>query len=146
MQGRGSRYIGPPRIHKDSSPKLVTFTAPGIAKYDPHNGKNRWGSLAISFEKRKRIPHLAREAVAIVILRRKGQAMQTISEFLGRSLSYVHKVISFNKTLHNLPKWLDLRKLPAACKHSAAKLRLKTMLKLWSAWQAFIEGSEDKPP
>lgn len=72
--------------------------------------------------------------------------MAIIAALLGRSLSYVHRVISFNKDLHNLPKFLDLRKLPGNVKHSSAKIRAKIMEKLWSAWQAFIMGEEDKPP
>jgi AraC-like DNA-binding protein len=126
---------------------LVSYNKPGLAVYDPHNGRRYWHSLGDHFfAKRVRTPILQRENVAVLMLRRKGHSITTISGFLGRSTSYVHRVLKFNKALGSISRFLDLRKTLGSSKALMAKRRLKSMVKLWESWEAFILGETDRPP
>lgn len=135
-----------PKIQKDHLFSWSATFLNSAGRYDPQNGKRRWSSHSVNFEKRRRIPHLQRESVAIVMLRRKGHSIQTIASFLGRSTSFVHRVVKFNRAVHSISRFLDLRKLPSSFKSSGAKIRAKIMVKLWAAWEAFILGETDRPP
>ena len=144
-QTRGKCFFDGHVVPRAKDNSLVTFSAPGIATYNTQNIKRRWSSGSVDFARRIRIPKLPRESAAIVILRKKGQPIQNIAEFLGRSTSYVHRILKFNNVFR-LVKFADLRKLPTAIKQFGARFLKKTMLKLAPGWLAFILGETDKPP
>lgn len=103
----------------------------------------------MKYQRAKRRAHTFKEARAIVILRRKGHSLQTIARVLRRSLSYIHQVISFNRSLPfgvGLPKFYDLRKSPNSNKSTKAVFKSKVMEKLMIAWQAYLDGESDEPP
>jgi len=87
-----------------------------------------------------RINRLPREAAAIIILRRKQQSINQIANFLGRSYSFVYRILKKNLLIS------DLRKLPNRIKLLAAARQHQIMLKLWQKWQNFILGEGEKPP
>ena len=82
---------------------------------------------------------MKREAAAVIILRRKGQSINNISNFLGRSCSFVYRI------LKNLTKF-DLRKLPAAYRIKNAFFNRRMLEKLWNFWEMWILGEGAKPP
>ena len=92
-----------------------------------------------------RIPFLQREKSAYITLRRKGLSINQLSKAFGRSTSVIHRIISKQFYYENLRKY-DLRKLPTRIKRSSASFRWKLMMKLRSAWEAWISGEGDRPP
>jgi len=84
---------------------------------------------------------MPREAAAVVILRRKQQSINGISKFLGRSTSFVARILNFN----GLNKE-DLRKYPAQMKQKAALRQWKILEKLRLNWEKFIFGATERPP
>jgi len=100
-----------------------------------------------------RIKKLKREACAYIKLRRLGYSINMLAKFLGRSTSFVHRILknvgmtgySINgagfctwKVLH--PG--DMRKSPGArCEYSP-----KIMELIRERWMDFITGETDKPP
>lgn len=129
------------------------------------NLTNRWGGLPelngngrSIYEPRHRTAYLRNEARTVVMLRRKGHAMTAISQLLGaaagigrRSLSYVQRICQANRQGVGLPgatigRCLDLRKLKGPDRSAVAKRRLKSLLKTWAAWLAFLRGEVDEPP
>lgn len=102
-------------------------------------------NIVISHPRRVRVPKLPRESAAIVLLRQKGQPVQNISAFLGRSTSFVQRVLEFNNALRRF-RFADLRKLPRRVKDLGAKFRRREMEKLGPVWLSFILGETDKPP
>ena len=89
--------------------------------------------------KKLRINRLPREAAAIIILRRKNQSINNISYFLGRSTSFVYRI------LKNFRK-IDLRKLPRRIILLAARRNRVLLEKLRLRWQDFIIGESERPP
>lgn len=87
---------------------------------------------------------LPREKTTIIKLRKLGYSINHISNFLGRSTSFVFRALSFNYGL--ILRKIDLRKLPCYYKHLSASTRVKIMEKYYPLWQDFILGLEDKPP
>ena len=86
-----------------------------------------------------RVKRLPREAAAYIMLRRKGQSINNIASLVGRSFSFVHRIL---KNIRSR----DLRKLPRVSRlFHAAKMRF-FMLKYGAAWLNFILGEGEKPP
>lgn len=88
-----------------------------------------------------RIKKIPRESACIVILRRKGQSINNISKFLGRSTSYIQRILKFNGLR------ADLRKLPMAIKLKSASRQRIFMEKTRFAWEQWIfSDSGERPP
>lgn len=92
-----------------------------------------------------RINPLPREKAAIIKLRRLGHRINHIAKFLGRSTSYVYRVITTAQKRGILTHF-DMRKMPNQMRRIASAQRWTTMLKLWQQWEAWILGEGDKPP
>jgi hypothetical protein len=92
-----------------------------------------------------RFSRLPREAAAIIILRRRfGYSINTLAAWLGRSTSFVQRILEFNRLTAHASH--DLRKLPARIRRLSAS-RLREELMLWGrAWEAWILGEGEKPP
>jgi len=90
-----------------------------------------------------RIQRLKREAATIQILRRKKQSISNIASFLGRSTSFVSRILH-NITTLSFP--LDKRKLPRAIVLKNCFAQRFLLEKLRSSWESFLFGEVDKPP
>jgi len=73
------------------------------------------------------------------MLRRKGYSINIIASLVGRSTSFVYRI---------LKKFLstDLRKLPRRTRLFQASKKRFLMLKYGSAWLNFIQGNGEEPP
>jgi len=91
-----------------------------------------------------RIKRLPNEAAAYVILRRKGHSINSIAQMFGRSCSFVFRIIKFNRGLSITKR--DLRKLPRILKLRLASRMRFMLISLYSEWEKFILGIEEKPP
>jgi hypothetical protein len=92
-----------------------------------------------------RFSRLPREAAAIVILRRRfGYSINTLASWLGRSTSFVQRILEFNRLTAHASH--DLRKLPQRIRRlTAARLR-DEIIYYGRAWEAWILGEGEKPP
>jgi len=85
------------------------------------------------------IKRLPREAAAYIMLKRKGQSINNIASVIGRSRSFVYRIL---KKFH----FQDLRKLPRRVRmFHASKMRF-LLFKLMDSWQTWILGEGEKPP
>jgi IS30 family transposase len=89
---------------------------------------------------------LPREAATTVLLRKHGYPMNMIATFLGRSLSFVYRILRRNIDIGNLRYMNFKRNMPAATLTRESIRRWEKLLKLWQAWQDFLEGKGEKPP
>jgi IS30 family transposase len=83
---------------------------------------------------------MPREAAAVVILRRKQQSINGIAKFLGRSTSFIARILKANGNKQ------DLRKYPTQIKQKAALRQWKLLEKLRLSWDKFILSEVEKPP
>ena len=86
-----------------------------------------------------RIKRLPREAAAIIIFRRKGQSINNIAQFLGRSTSFVSRIL-------HIQSFKDLRKLPRGFVVKSAFVQRNIMDYFREMWIQFIFGETEKPP
>lgn len=96
-------------------------------------------------EQINRFNPLPREKAAIVLLRKHGYAINTIAGALGRSTSFIHKILRFNVNVGNL-RFIDMRKLPGQIRLRCASIRWNTLQKFIGAWEKWILGEGEKPP
>lgn len=106
-----------------------------------------------SFSHVKRLP---REAASCVILRRKGYSINTLSHLLGRSTSFIHRILKVNNltgysffgagfTVSKSWHRLDKRKSTGRMRDCTIPWAHLTR-EMWQKWEAFILGETDKPP
>lgn len=86
-----------------------------------------------------RISRLPREACAYIKLKRLGVSINLMSKIIGRSYSFVHRILKKFR-------FSDLRKLPRIIRLRRASMNRFFMLKYCEAWQKFILGEGEKPP
>jgi hypothetical protein len=92
-----------------------------------------------------KIKPLIREKAAIIKLTRMGYSINLLSEFLGRSTSYIHKTV--RKAIERrIDHFLDKRKLPHNTRLRCSSIRRRMLAKYFPAWQMWILGEGDKPP
>ena len=89
-----------------------------------------------------RIPRLKREAAAVCIMRKTGVAINQIASFLGRSHSFIYRILRFNGLAHRI----DLRKLPWRIRSLSAARIARHMEILRHRWEMWILGEGEKPP
>jgi hypothetical protein len=92
-----------------------------------------------------KIKTLPREKAAIIKLTNKGYSINQLSEVLGRSSSYIHKVIRTSIT-RGISHFIDKRKLPSTTRLMTSSIRRKMLRKYLPGWLAFILGEVDEPP
>jgi len=79
-------------------------------------------------------------------MRKKGASINLIAAFIGRSTSFVARILKSAKRTSPFSFSADLRKLPNRIKRLSAKRQLQTMEKLRRAWELFIRGQGERPP
>jgi DNA-binding Lrp family transcriptional regulator len=92
-----------------------------------------------------RIQLLRREAPAMIKLRRLGYSISTIARALGRSTSLVHDRIRKAIELGIL-RPVDFRKMPNQTRRISRSLQWARLMKWMPRWEAWILGSEERPP
>lgn len=92
-----------------------------------------------------RIAPLQREKSAIIKLRKQGYPTNMISKALGRSTSYIHRVLVTAVQRLTIRK-IDMRKLPAKTRLRCAAIRWNCLQKFMPMWEKWICGEGDKPP
>ena len=92
-----------------------------------------------------RVKPLPREKSAIILLRKHGYSINTISKALGRSYSYVYRTLRFNINIGNL-RYFDMRKLPSKMRKWCSPRQWETLMSLWQKWEDWILGEGEKPP
>jgi hypothetical protein len=92
-----------------------------------------------------RVKPLPREKAAIVMLRKKGYPINMLATFLGRSTSFIHRILRFNVDVGNL-RYMNMRKFQAKTRMRECGFLWKTLESLRVAWERFILGEGDKPP
>lgn len=88
---------------------------------------------------------LPNEKPAIIKLRRLGYSINHLSMALGRSLSFIHRVLK-NARQYFPELRFDKRKLPRRVKLLGSRKGLKMAYYWLSRWEAFILGVEGEPP
>lgn len=88
---------------------------------------------------------MKRENAAIIKLTRLGYSINQLNTVLGRSTSYIHKVIK-NAISVGALKFFDKRKSTGPDRALKSKIRANQLEKLISAWMPFILGESDRPP
>ena len=86
-------------------------------------------------------PPAKREKAAIVILRKKGNRIQHIAKFLGRSTSFVYRVLKRNRIPIK-----DMRKMPNQTRLRCSKIRWKKLQRFFLSWESWILGEGERPP
>jgi len=92
-----------------------------------------------------RVPLLQREAAAYVKLRCVGLSINQIAKAFGRSTSVVHRILKKNLR-YGVIRRFDMRKLPYRARIWMSRRRWEKMLRLLTAWEAWICGEGEKPP
>jgi len=91
-----------------------------------------------------RIQRLRREAALVVRFRRFGYTMNSIAAFLGRSTSFVYRILKFQAGLG--AHIGDLRKIPCRIRQ-LAKARLERDIQCFGElWNMWLLGIGEKPP
>ena len=88
---------------------------------------------------------LTREKCAIVKLCKFGYSINQLSNALGRSTSYIARVIRTAIT-RGITHYLDKRKLPSQIRLATSSRRRKMLERYLPLWEAFMLGETDKPP
>jgi len=88
---------------------------------------------------RIRVKRLPREAAAYVILKRKGQSINNMTKLVGRSTSFIHRILK--KVCFQ-----DLRKIPRIPRLRRASRNRFLLLKSMDSWISWILGEGEKPP
>jgi hypothetical protein len=86
-----------------------------------------------------------REKCAVVKLTKLGYSTNQLAQALGRSTSYIHRIVRTAIT-RGLTHFIDKRKLPNQTRLRCSSIRRKTLIKYLPGWEAFILGEGDKPP
>lgn len=129
------------RFVKDSNglPYFVRDPIKPSKKRKPYTRKHPYPNNTTHF---KPLPN---EKASIIKLRRLGYSITHISKALGRSTSFIHRIIkkaeTFNKELR-----FDKRKLPSKYRLLQSKRSLKTLFSMLSKWEKFIFKEELEPP
>lgn len=92
-----------------------------------------------------RVKPFLREKAAIILLRRHGYTINQLAGFLGRSTSFIYRVLR-TAILRLTLRSIDMRKLPGTIRLSTSIRRRLSMEKYRAGWEAFLLGAEDKPP
>ena len=114
----------------------------GCVYHKPRKKYTRKKPCAHGWLKIKTHPH---ENAAIVMIRRLGYSQNLISEFFGRSLSYINRIVKIAEMRGVIP-YFSKRKLPSQVRLLSAPARRKKLTRFWAAWISFIFGEADKPP
>jgi hypothetical protein len=91
------------------------------------------------------IKPLQREKCAIIKLTKLGYSINQLSQALGRSTSYIQRVVKTAIT-RGLTHFLDKRKMVSTIRLATSSRRRAMLQKYLSLWEAFILGEGDKPP
>jgi hypothetical protein len=87
-----------------------------------------------------------RERTAIIMLRRKGYTYNQLSVAFQRSTSYIYMACR-NAISRGTLVYRNFKVgTPFKTKMFCCGSRLRTLLRRFSMWQAFISGATDKPP
>lgn len=119
--------------------KRLSREANGIWHHAPSDRVKRKRLAFRHWTSRVRIQRFQNEAAAYVLLRRKGHSINNISTLLGRSTSFIARI------LNNFTK-IDLRKLPRVRRLCNASKMRSLLLKLAPKWVSFILGESEEPP
>lgn len=92
-----------------------------------------------------RVPVMQREKAAIIKLRKLGYPINMLSKGLGRSTSYIHRILR-NAIMRLSLRPMDMRKLPSAIRLRCSTTRWNTLQKYLPAWEMWILGEGEKPP
>lgn len=92
-----------------------------------------------------KIPIAKRENAAIIKLTRLGYSINQLNTVLGRSTSYIHKVIK-NAIAFGTLTFLDKRKSTGTDRALNSKIRANQLERLIASWMPFILGETDRPP
>lgn len=91
-----------------------------------------------------RIQRLQREGAVIVQLRRHGYTMNSIGAFLGRSTSFVFRVLNFQRCLGVTVG--DLRKIPCRTRQLAKARMERNIQRFGEMWNLWLTSKDGKPP
>jgi hypothetical protein len=72
-------------------------------------------------------------------MRRRGQSINNLAQFLGRSTSFVSRIL-------HLTSFKDLRKLPRGFVVKAASIQRSILVFLGQRWENWILGEGERPP
>jgi hypothetical protein len=92
-----------------------------------------------------RINPLPREKAATILLRKKGHRINHIAKALGRSTSYVYRVLK-NAYLRRTLSKDDMRKMGHKTRLIQTRIRWHQLLRFMPAWEKWILGEGEKPP
>lgn len=92
-----------------------------------------------------RIPRLRREAALVLQFRKHQYSISAIAKFLGRSTSFIHRILKFNETL-GFPAINLKRKIPAQIRRLAKQRMEDNLTRYGEAWIAWLLNEDGKPP
>jgi len=88
---------------------------------------------------------LPREKCAIIKLSKFGYSINQLSQALGRSTSYIHRIVKTAIT-RGLIRFIDKRKLVSQTRLATSARRRVMLQRYLPAWEMFMLGETDKPP
>lgn len=88
---------------------------------------------------------LPREKTVVMMLTKKGYSINQLAKGLGRSTSYIHRIVRTAIT-RGITHFLDKRKLPSQIRSATSINRMKRLQKWLTLWEPFLLGEVDKPP
>lgn len=93
----------------------------------------------------QRIKPQLREKTAIIMLRKIGYPINMLSKALGRSTSFIHRVLR-TAIIRLSIRSVDMRKLPSQMRLRCSSIRWVTLQRYLPLWEQFILGERDEPP
>ena len=91
------------------------------------------------------IKPLTREKCTIIKLTQHGYSINQLSQTLGRSCSFIHRIIR-TAILRGITHFIDKRKLPSKTRLLTSSRRIKMLQKYMPLWEVFLLGEVDEPP
>ena len=91
-----------------------------------------------------RFQRLPREAAAVCILRKQGLSIGSIAKFLGRSKSFVDRILIRNVGCGI--RYFDLRTLKNQSRIINARTLWTKLQELRLQWEAWMLGEGERPP
>jgi len=101
----------------------------------------------LNSQRRLYVKRLPREATAIIMLRRNwGHRINHLAKALGRSTSFVYRILKQTRKNDKTYVQFDKRKIHRNAKMWNSHRMLKTLYYYIEKWQDFILGLDDEPP
>lgn len=88
---------------------------------------------------------LQREKCAVIKLSKLGYSINQLSQALGRSTSYIHRIVK-TAIIRGLTRFIDKRKLVSQTRLATSARRRIMLQRYLPLWEAFMLGETDKPP